>query len=401
VEQPGVALLLFGVAVFLLVAVAGSIIFILRLTPWYKKARANRLASEAQAAQVNAAYAGAGMQVNKGDFFGSTIASALGEHAGVRYAHKLHPGGKNTPPYAEVSVPSALRGEFTVTREDSADIFFKDVGFTGRVNTGDAAFEKDYALQGASAGYVAALFADAHNRDIIRALFALGYDEVELSGGTITASKSKRTHFLDLPVVTGAVEQMARLQMAPGMDENAFRGGISTRRIQWALVAAVVASVPLMLSAMLDTHPLVEGWWDAILREARVLPVAFILFMALLIFGLRGRPDAHRELGLTLAVLPLLLAGGWCGVVVANQRLDATAPSVHEVRLLRKYGETYKRETLYYLELDSWRPERSFVRLKVPSEIYSGLKAGQTVRVDTHAGRLGIEWIASVNGAKL
>ena len=320
-EQPGVALLLFGIAVFLLVAMAGSIIFTLRLTPWYRKARADRLASEAQAAQVNAVYAGAGMQVNEGNFFGNTTAGASGEYAGARYAHKLHAGSKNTPPYAEVSIPSVLRGEFTVTREDGADIFFKNLGFTGRVNTGDVAFEKDYALQGASTGYVAALFADAHNRDIIRALFALGYDEVELSGGTISASKSKQTHLLDLSVVTGAVAQMARLRLAPGMDENAFRGGISTRHIQWALVAAVVAAVPLMLSAMLDTHPLTEGWWDAILREARALSVVTIVFMALLIFGLRGRPDAHRELGLALAVLPVLLAGGWCGAVVANQKL--------------------------------------------------------------------------------
>ena len=52
-------------------------------------------------------------------------------------------------------------------------------------------------------------------------------------------------------------------------------------------------------------------------------------------------------------------------------------------------------------ELESWRPERRFVRLKVPGEIYSKLKAGQTARVDTHAGRLGIEWIESVNGSKL
>jgi hypothetical protein len=300
---------------------------------------------------------------------GTASAGASDVHGGVQYSHKLHFASKSSPPYVEVSVPCVLRGDFVVMREDGADKFFKYIGFTGRINTGDLAFEKEYALQGASTGYISALFSDANNREVIRALFALGYDKVELSSGTIAASQLNQTHLLALPVVTGAVEQMTRVRLAPGMDENAFDGGISLRNIQSALIAGMFVSILLITLALSSTYPLAEGWWGAILRKPVFLLAAFSVFFALLIFGLRGRPDAHRVLGRILWMLPLILPGCWSGIVIANQALDTSVPTARELRLLGKYSEQGKENIRYHFEVEPWRPEWYFVHIEVSEGI--------------------------------
>jgi len=200
-ENPRVALFLFGAAVVLLVVVAGSIILILRMIPAYKSATAKGVAEKEHAEQVNANYLRAGFRVRKGFF---VVESVTGVLAGVMFTQKAYSGSRNVFPSVEVSVPSALRGEFTITR-----------GSTVEGKTGDAEFDGNFYLRGSPRDFVQTVFGNARNRDAVLVLFRKGFDRVTLAGGKVFAEKMHERHLIDLPVVTDAVARLAELCNTP------------------------------------------------------------------------------------------------------------------------------------------------------------------------------------------
>lgn len=387
-------LALFAVMAVLVLVIALPVILIYRITPWYKKEQQQKEHAE----KVDAEYARAGIHVKKA-YFGSE--EMEGVHAGAAFIHKIEPGGKSYPPKAVVSVRSALPGDFSVTREVAADTFFRRIGFTRVVQTGDTAFDGEFLLEGSSREYVQALFSDAHNRDLVRALFASGFDSIELDSGNASARKSGEAHPMDLPVVTSVVERLASLRAAPAMSEYALHGGISGKQIQWGVTAGVFVAMSLILWAFIGTRPLVEGWWGAAQREWHVIALVCAVLVPAIIASLWGRPAANRELGFIAILLPVLLFGGLCTALLANQKLDAGTLRVHEVRLVTKYVTHGKNSISYHLELKSWRKDLFFVDALVPYDLYGRLKPGQTVAVGTHDGWLGIEWIDTVDGSAL
>jgi hypothetical protein len=393
-EQSGDALFLLGVIAILVVAVATPVILILRITPWYKKQRREEQLAKERAGMVNAEYAQAGIHVKK-TFLGS--AQMEGVHAGVAFTHQIEPGGKNSPPRAIISASSTLRGDFCVTRERAADSFFRRIGFAGEAQTGDAAFDGEFLLEGGSREYVRAIFADAHNRDAVRALFESGFDRVELDGGEASASKSGEAHVMDLPVVTGAVERLASLRAASDMAGAAMYRGVSTGKIQRSLAAGTVVAALLIAWAHLGTRPTVETWWDAAQRDWHAIALGCVSLVALTVVSLRGRSAAYRELAHIMAVMPVFVYAGWCAAILANQKLDASAPSIHEARLVKKYQTAGKNSISCHLEFESWRQDLVYAHVMVPCDVYNRLKPGQIVAVGTHAGRLGIEWVDSVD----
>lgn len=394
-EQPHVAPGLLIAAIVILVVVAGTIIFIMRRLPGHQKRSERQAQATSDAERIKAEYAAAGMPV-KSSFF--TSANASGAINGVAFTHKVVPGGKNSPPHVTLEAPSALRGEFGVRREGGSEGFFKAIGFAGEAQTGDAAFDREFYLTGTSHEYVQALFADAQNREAVRALFELGFDNVELHDGKLRASRSPQAQLFELAVVRNALERFAALRTTPAAMQVAMQGigGLSTRQVNTACATALGIAIAAFMAMIFLLEPMVDGQFAMFTDSWRPALIAYGVLIAATLLLLRGRANAPKELAMiALLGLPSIWVIGVSAAMLSNQYLDRSPPQTVRVLLLRHYVTRSKDSTSYHFVFPSWRRSRSRddVDIEVPYEIYNKARPEQWWVLQTRAGRLGYEWV--------
>jgi hypothetical protein len=376
-------------AIVLVLVVAGSIIFILRR---FLGGKTFVTTAQTDAAEIKAAYAQAGLLVKSSLFSSPSVTGTL---SGTAFMHKIVPGTRNSPPHAELSARSALRGDFSIRREGGTEGFFKSIGFAGEAQTGDTEFDRTFYLAGISPEYIRALFSDAQNRDAVRALFALEFDRVELRDGRITAVRRRHAQLLELDVLRSALDQFAALRPTPAAMQVTIQGigGIATRQIDTGCVIAFGVAVAGFMATTVLLEPMVDGQFAMFEDTWHPALVAYLpLFVATLV-ALRGRANAPKEL-LMIAVfgLPSLWVGAVSGAMLANQYLDPSPPQTVRVLLLRLYASRGK-NTSYHFVFPPWRKRRSNVNIVVPIDIYRKAKRNQTWILQTRAGRFGYEWI--------
>lgn len=390
--QPEVALFLLLAAIVIAIVVAGLIIFVLRRIPAYRRARDEGLTKAADGERIKAEYAQAGLRL-KSSFFSGL--SASGTLSGMTFTQRIVPGNKNSPPRVELSTPSSLRGEFAVRREGGSEGFFKAIGIAGEAQTGDAAFDRGFYLAGVSRDYVQALFSDAENRDAVRALFALGFDSVELHEGRLTAARRAQTQLLELSVVRSALEQLAALRTTASAMQVAMQGlgGLRTRHINTVCTAVLGIAITAFMATLQFLEPMVDGQLAMFLDSWRAALIAYGALVAVSLLLLRGRANAPREfLVIALMGLPSVWVGGVSAATLVNQYLDASPPQTVSVMLVHHYA-TRGKDPSYHLVFWPWGKRRNNVDLAVPLEIYRKAAPNQMWVLETRAGRFGYEWV--------
>jgi len=391
-EQPGVALSILLLAIVVAIVVGGPIIFILRRIPGYRRARDQGLAAAADGERLKAEYAQAGLAVKSGFFSGLSVSGTL---SGMRFSHRIVPGGRNSPPRVELSTQSPLRGEFAVRREGGSESFFKAIGFAGEAQTGDAAFDREFYLGGVSRDYVQALFSDAENRDAVRALFALGFDSIELQEGQLTAARRAQTQLLELSALRDALAQLAALRTTASAMQVAMQGlgGLRTRHVDAACMTAMGVAITAFMGTLHFLEPMVDGQFAMLIDSWRAALIIYGVLVALSLLLLRGRANAPRELlMIALIGLPSVWIGGTSTATLANQYLDPSPPQTVRVLLVRHY-ETRGKDRSYHLVFQPWGKRHRNVDIAVPLEIYRKAAPQQMWVLETRAGRFGYAWV--------
>lgn len=391
-EQPRIALYLLLAAIVIAMVVGGLIIFVLRRVPAYRRVRDEGMAAAADSERIKAEYLQAGLSPSSGFFSGPGVSGAL---SGRHFTHRIVPGGRNRPPRVELSTRSELRGEFAVRREGASEGFFKSIGIAGEAQTGDSAFDREFYLAGVSRDYLEALFADARNRDAVRALFALGFDSVELQDGQLTAARRGQAQLLELSALREALEQLAALHTTAGAMQVAMQGlgGLRTRHIDAACMVVMGVAMTAFFATLHFLEPMVDGPFAMFLDSWRAALIAYGALVAVALLLLRGRANAPRELlMIALVGLPSTWAGGVGAAMLVNQYFDPSPPQSVSVPLLRRY-ETRGKNRAYHLVFESWSARRGNVDIAVPLEIYRKAAPNQTWVLETRAGRFGYAWV--------
>ena len=280
-------------------------------------------------------------------------------------------------------------------REGGSESFFKSIGFAGEAQTGDAAFDREFYLAGVSRDYVQALFSEAQNREAVRALFALGFDSVELQEGELTATRRPHAQLLELGVLRGALEQLGALRTTASAMQVAMQGlgGLRTRHVDTACLVALGIAVTAFMATLHLLEPMVDGQFAMFFDSWRGALIAYGALVAATLLWLRGRANAPRELVMVALVgLPSIWVGGVSGAMLGNQFLDPSPPQTERVRLLRHYV-TRGKNSSHHLVLSPWGKRRKAVDIAVPPEIFRKAKPNQTWILETRAGRFGYEWI--------
>jgi hypothetical protein len=132
--------------------------------------------------------------------------------------------------------------------------------------------------------------------------------------------------------------------------------------------------------------------------------IVLILFFSILFLVSHMRKEAWRG-GDVSPFFPMVYWLAWAPVVLAlalslNGKLDHAVPEIHRQRVTRKYITYSSRSgSTYFVELTSWRPNRTTERVSVSSGLYTQFQVDDPIRVEVHRGALAIPWIGAVRTA--
>jgi hypothetical protein len=138
------------------------------------------------------------------------------------------------------------------------------------------------------------------------------------------------------------------------------------------------------------------------LDEARFYGIALVLFFLslFLLSYLAKREKSGDDVRSFFPMTTWLAFGPACvaAVVLVNGALDSSAVEPHTAIVTRKIVSRGKGVS-YYLEISSWRPNRSSERVHVSYGVYLQLRINDPVILEVHPGALGIPWIEGVRKA--
>lgn len=391
------ALRLGAVSAFLAVlgfalVLGGGAIGLVRLFPGYQRMREAGQATEAQKRRALEEHARAGSTTQRSFSRGEVIS---GEHAGVRYEHYVIPGGRNVPPRPAVAVPTAAPGEFHVHPESGGTETVKALGMVDEFRSGDAALDRRLYFSGTTDEYVRAVFGVRENLDVLRALLALGFDQVEKTSKRLIASRKEGT-YVGVAEVRRAVDLLLRLRLpetVAGSEGKALVG----KKMLYIVRGAVAAIVMAGSIALFTVRPLVEGWSGLVATTVPMVAALTLGAVAAAYFLLRGRSMSAGGLVEILISLPLIVAGLFGTLALANQHLDASAAEEQQVKLVRYwFAHGSKGGRFYHLEFNAWRGAGTIELHNVGEEVYSLARDGQIWKLRLRRGLLGVPWVEAM-----
>ncbi|HNV85709.1 MAG TPA: hypothetical protein PKL97_01930 [Candidatus Omnitrophota bacterium] len=328
-----------------------------------------------------------------------------GNYGGVEYTHEYSSGGENIPSYFRISVACPSKGGFRVVKENAFDVFFKKLGVSKEIQTGDPDFDRDFYILTDAVDFSKAYFSESPRRQAIRRLFASGIAEVRHNGKTLEVKWSPfelkdDTDLTFIEKAAGEMEALAKdMPLFFQRSLNPDSAGVKKKRI-------LCFGVPIFLfiagglSAVFGMEfyrPL--DWPELFLKSLRYSLPSLILFLWLSFQWLKGRAASHRELLILLSMsVTAYLLSGFGFMTFWNGFADLESPAVFEsVPVIEKYKKESDSGTTYYAELGSWRDGKRVERMRVKKEIYLSVVPGKTaMTVSVKPGRLGFEWVESL-----
>lgn len=329
-------------------------------------------------------------------------------YQGTKYYFYYFPGSKNSPAYFEVGIDCPSSGEFEISREGRADRFFKDVGVSSEIQTGDPEFDRELYIISERPDFASAVFALPEKRAAVQQIFQLGFNSLRLEDGSLFArwSPFQPKDEMNSSFITAVVPLLMTLAkdlpVIPQPISRVESSGRKTKKVaSFATPFALLAlGVAFMIMGLRWYPPLDQGtlFLDS-LRFSLPLLVLFLWFAARMV---KGRASSHKDLisifFISLFAFPL---AGFGSELFLNGWLDPATATAHTVRVFGKYTTRSKNGTNYHMVLDSWRAAGKTEELNIASSLHKLIVPGRTlITVVTKPGRFSFEWIVGYHVAQ-
>lgn len=305
------------------------------------------------------------------------------------------------PSVLHVTLAAPCPENLLIRREQPRHRLFKDAGLTGEIETGIPDFDARYLLAATHAAFVRDYLAPASRREAVDALFALGYDEIEIGPDGIDARQDPWQGIDAMPdrLVADTLPRLAALAgnlplIAP-LPVEKRAPAIRDYRIVWlALALSLLGSMLAFWGGIVFTP---VDTWQVIGAGVSFALAALIGFGRWAWLRTRGAADSHeRWLGaMVIGALgfPIL---GWGLVSTLNGALDPAAPTVHTVAVLAKSKKSLTDQPAYRVRLAPWGQRTEAVWLSVSPATYGNTRSRSVYRVEIGKGALGFEWVAGI-----
>jgi hypothetical protein len=322
-------------------------------------------------------------------------------HEGIPYRFLYFPGSKNAPPNFLLAIDRPAGGGFKVVPETGFDRVAKKLGIAGEIQTGDESFDQDYYVLTDFPDFAATVLMDPGNRETVRGLFALGFNELNYDGKMLQVKWSPFTVLedRDTAFINAGVALLSRLSercfdVAMSMHLPGRSSPWFARVIPFVFPGTILAGgIAAGISGKIHYDPLDDGM--ILLDSLKYSLPLLLVYLALAVRVLSGRSSSHRILlGLLVLSLVAFPIGGAGLEVLANGAWDRSRTMSHQSLVMKKYSLRNKDSFQYYLLLESWRYQSDPEELSVSSELYEQVVAQETVvETITKPGRFGFEWL--------
>jgi hypothetical protein len=272
------------------------------------------------------------------------------------------------------------------------------VGLAVEIETGDEVFDTECYVRSDTPDFAAAYLTDSIKRVAILDLRRMGFPEVLLSNGVLTATwtgfNPKAHDQPDLGAETAARLLILSRNLPEHRTEFEHRTGGHRKKWQVALWLFLIGFA-LTILGLIPYPPVLAT--DLLWRALIVFALAMPAFGYLAAVFLRGTSTSHHAWGaLMLGAIFLLPTGSVGSTAILNGVTDDSAPTVHNAVITQKYTTRNKNRTNYHVRVASWREPGDTISYRVSQGEYNAVKEGQSqMVVSTRAGAFGIEWQAS------
>ncbi|HEU4406867.1 MAG TPA: hypothetical protein VFS43_16490 [Polyangiaceae bacterium] len=287
----------------------------------------------------------------------------------------------------------------TLRQETGFDRLGKQLKVNLEIETGDAEFDRRVYVEGEGPREdVAALLSDRRVRGGALAL---------LDGGCMQITFAEGEHLVaalwpaQLPAALTPESLRASaeslLAIADGLPPLRSReAGAPFLRAPWFEIVYLslgIAAFPLA-SLSLFAWPPAGDRMTPLAAGAAALATALPLAFAVARF--KGRPDALRRLCFALPGAMMLGTGSAVGGLAAANGWGDDSAAEHAVGVEDAYTRRSRNRPTHYLRVASWTPGEGPIELRVPGGRFEAIKAARRALVRTGRGRLGYEWVRSV-----
>lgn len=336
---------------------------------------------------------------------GAASVSERGETAEVAYTGDFFPGttGKNAKPsHLIVRVACEIPGDFTLVPEGWFDRFCKRFGLAHEIQTGDRLFDELCYVQTDTPEFARTYLADGERRQAVRRLFEMGFRNLDHDGTTLTATWTGYPHgeAESADYAQQAAEALVPLtRNVPARPAATGRRWLSRKRLGWAgavgLFGGIAALVALTLTMSANGFPV--NHWGLLGTVLPVVGLALLVYLWLAAWLVRGHSTSHLQF-FSLAVAGVLILPP-VGVLVAerlNRWLDGSPAKEHVQMITGKEAKKRKNSTSYTASLPHWDDPARTLELRIDSSTFGRIDPNRSrMKVVTHAGWLGFEWIES------
>lgn len=335
--------------------------------------------------------------------------SGAGEVDGRPFRYVYLTSTKNRPSSLELSVDTDLAGELCVRGENGFDRIGKWLGLSVEVQTGAVDFDRRWFVASDDRPLAAHVLGDADRRAAFAVLDGLGFGEIRIRGGRVSARISPFSPADDGDSTTDArlreaVSPLTLIAAAPAPPRRP--GAVQDPRWRrWIAFGTAGTALIGGFGAMiwgLERYPPLDAGTVFLHALGHYAVPAALLALYLGLRWLGGRASGHRDvLIFVLLALPACVIGSFGTAMVVNGGLDEGEVIVHKRVVRDKTTVKGDDSTSYYIVVDAWREGVYRERLEVSSGFWRRTTPGRTrVRIETRAGRLGFEWLQRIRRLK-
>ena len=317
---------------------------------------------------------------------------------------KQIPASRDRPPCLEICLPIPFPCRLALRRETLLDRLGKVSGLAQEIQTGDRDFDNLVYVECEQRKFGAAFLASKERRKAARWLLCevprFQYVQGDRDGVTLRVeqevdAKARLIQSLTPALLEATVAHLRRFAAAlpeVALTRERFN---AWEPLKYVAMTIFLTGLVAFLLGMSD-KPLDGCQFDYSLRWS--LPV-FLAWTVLSFLLLRGRSTALGEFFVVtlFSFIGLVVFGGVGGTICVNRYCDTSRPVKHLVKVERMWIQHgYKGGPSSYVAFASWR-QRGEEKVVLEKALYATLHPGSQCLVVTRTGRLGFEWVSSID----
>lgn len=315
---------------------------------------------------------------------------------GTQYHEYFRPRRKKQAGAYRLSVDAKTTADFKIARENAAHRIAKMLGFATEFQTRDETFDSKFYIVSDDPQFCHQLSGNATLKKAVSTVFINGAISMDASRGRLTAHMPVNHYPLQqhmLAEMIGALHDMAQHAGGGTSIPNLGRVNLATQ----AKIAIWLFPIVLMLSIVgifLAPYQVVDNGLAMMSVTYAIIPVLVGLVLIRQVFGQSSRGFSVL-VSFLLAGIPATGIATYHTLYYVNTRYDASEASIHERRIINKYSKRNKDSTSYYVEIEGWEQGMKPYSIRINRMTYDYATPGGFVRLRTHPGHLGFEWIES------